>query len=157
MDIEDSIQQLEMVFEGDPWLGTSVLKPLKKIPYECWNEKPENVAHSIAELVLHMIDWRIFVIEKLKDNQSYSIVMNSEMDWRKNVSIATETEKKECLTELINTQEMLITRLVEKPDSWLNEFVLGKDYTNEYMIMGVIQHDIYHLGQINLIYSQLNK
>jgi len=56
----------------------------------------------------------------------------------------------------LNITQMEILELLDtKSDSWLYEFVLGKDYTNEYMISGAIQHDIYHLGQINLIYSQL--
>lgn len=155
MDIEDSIRQLEAIFEGDPWLGRSILKSLKSIPFKFWDVKPEKSKHSIAEFVFHMVDWRVFVVEKLKENQSYSIAMDSEMDWRKDVSIATEREKKECLAELIKTQEEILKLLAEKSDSWLQEFVLGKDYKNEYMVIGVMQHDIYHLGQINLIHSQI--
>ncbi len=155
MNIEDSIIQLEEVFEGTPWYGPSVLKSLKTIPAKLWDGKPENVSHSIAELVYHILDWREFVVQKLKGNEAFSIQMNSEKDWRKNVSIATEAQKTIIIDELTQTQDILLELLETRSDSWMSEFVLGKDYTNEYMIRGLVQHDIYHLGQINMIYSQL--
>ena len=153
MDIEDCITQLEEVFEGQPWFGPSLVDSLEKISVGFWNQKFKNQKHSIAELVWHMIDWRQFVIEKLKDNVSYSIEMNSEADWRKNASVHNDQDKKNLIQALIQSQEEIIRLLDGKPDSWLQEFVSGKDYKNEYMIQGLVQHDIYHLGQINLLYS----
>ncbi|KAA1244825.1 DinB family protein [Aquimarina sp. RZ0] len=155
MDIEDSITQLEEVFEGFPWYGPPILKSLKTIPVLFWDQKMDDDSHSITELVYHMIDWRIFVIEKIKGNELFSIEMNSENDWRKKVFIATEVDKEEILKELTRTQNLLIELLMTKPDSWMNELVDGKDYKNSYMVLGSIQHDIYHTGQINLIYSRL--
>ncbi|TSE09935.1 MULTISPECIES: DinB family protein [Aquimarina] len=156
MDIEDSITQLEEVFEGQPWFGPSILKSLKDIPVEFWDKKPEYVSHSITELVYHMMDWRVFVIEKLKDNESFGIELNSEKDWRRDVLVQTEVQKETILNELIKTQELICELLTTKPDSWMYENSLGNAYKNDYMIRGMIQHDIYHLGQINSIYSQLN-
>jgi len=157
MDIEDVITQLEEVFEGEPWYGPSVLKSLDMIPVALWNNKVEGASHTIAELLYHMIDWRMFVIEKLKENELFSIEMNSEKDWRKHTSISLETEKKEVIDELRGTQDAIKQLLMTKPDTWMYEFVDGKDYKNEYMIMGGIQHDIYHLGQINFVFTQLKK
>ncbi len=157
MDVEDSISQFEEVFEGAPWYGPSLITSLTEIPVEFWDQKLPHTAHTIAELVTHMVDWRIFVIEKLKDNQSYSIEMNSEMDWRNNVSIEDETGKTELITRLTKTQHEILELLDQKPDSWMYEFVLGKDYKNEYMVLGTLQHDIYHLGQINWIYATLKR
>jgi len=155
MDIEDSITQLEETFGGEPWYGPPLLKSLQIIPVGLWDQKPENTPHTITELVYHMIDWRMFVIEKLKENELYNIEMNSEKDWRINISISTEKEKEQVISELNKTQELIKRLLEDKPDSWMYELVDGKDYKNQYMMMGSIQHDIYHLGQINLIYAQL--
>ncbi len=157
MDIEDCITQLEEVFEGEPWYGTSVLKSLELIPVLFWNKNLENSSSSIAKLVYHIIDWRWFIIEKVKNNETFSIELNSEKDWRKNSSVITQEEKEKCIGELIKTQELLCRLVSEKPDSWLYEFAAGKDYSNEYMIRGLLQHDLYHLGQINMLYSKLKK
>ncbi|WP_106791443.1 DinB family protein [Aquimarina sp. Aq78] len=155
MNIKDSIKKYDEVFEGEPWFGNSILKSLEHIPVLFWDKKPKKVSHSISELVYHLIDWRGFVIEKLKGNKAFDIELNSEKDWRKGVLIQNEKEKKKTLEELIETQNIICELLLAKPDSWLNEQVAGRRYRNEYMINGVIQHDIYHLGQINIVYSQL--
>ncbi|PKV49636.1 putative damage-inducible protein DinB [Aquimarina sp. MAR_2010_214] len=155
MNIKDSIKKYDEVFEGEPWFGISMLKSLEHIPILFWDKKPNKVSHSISELVYHLIDWRGFVIEKLKGNKAFDIELNSEKDWRKDVSIQNEKEKKKILEELIETQNIICELLLAKPNSWLNEQVAGRQYRNEYMISGVIQHDIYHLGQINMVYSQL--
>ncbi len=151
MDIEDCITHLEETFIGQPWFGTSFLKSLENISFELWNRKSHGISHTIAELIHHSMDWRLFVIEKVKGNEKYSIEMNSDKDWRPNVSVSTQDEKEALLSELKTTQQTLCQLLEKKPDSWLYEFVLGKEYTNEYMIRGLLQHDIYHLGQINMI------
>jgi len=54
MDIEDSITQLEEVFEGHPWYGPSILRSLEEIPVILWDQKLENGSHTIAELVCHI-------------------------------------------------------------------------------------------------------
>lgn len=64
-------------------------------------------------------------------------------------------KRKKTLQELVETQNIICELLLAKPDSWLNEQVAGRQYRNGYMVNGVIQHDIYHLGQINMVYSQL--
>lgn len=155
MDIEDCITQFEEVFEGQPWYGPPFLKSLEQISVQFWDRKLNTDGHSIAELLFHMLDWRLFVIQKLKDNSTYSIEMNTEEDWRSEVSVKTEKQKDEIINQLKDSQEVIIQLLHKKSDSWLHEFVMGKDYKNSYMIQGAVQHDIYHLGQINLLHNQL--
>ena len=155
MDIEDCISRLEEVFDGQPWFGPSFLSSLKKIPVTFWNQKPKGGVHSISELVVHTMDWKKFVVEKLQDNETYSIEMNSDKDWRPDVSINNQERKDEIIDQIVVLQDTICQLLEGKRDSWLYEFVLGKDYTNLYMVNGTVDHDIYHLGQINLIYSQV--
>jgi len=59
------------------------------------------------------------------------------------------------IAELKKIHDDILEQLNRKPDSWLYEHVLGKEYTNVYMINGLVQHDIYHLGQINVLYHQI--
>ena len=157
MDIEDSIAQFEEVFEGNPWFGNPILQSLRDIPVGFWDKKPEKAPHTIAEIVCHIIDWRGFFIEKLKDNEAFGIELNTEKDWRQGVSVHTETQKQEILEELIKTQGSICRLLTKKPDAWMYEQAIGSTYKNEYMVRGVIQHDIYHLGQIHAVYGQLKR
>jgi len=155
MDIEDSITQFEDFFEGTPWYGPAMLTSLEEIPAEFWDQRIKNASHTITELVYHMLDWRVFFIEKLKGNQLFSIEMNSEKDWRKNIKVTTKEEKQQLLGKLKKSQDVIIELLGAKPDTWMTHVTEGKDYKNEYMTMGAVQHDIYHLGQVNFLYAQL--
>ncbi len=154
MDIEDSISQLQEHFDGKPWFGASIWESLEKIPVAYWDAKPSNANHSIAELVCHMIDWRGFAIERINGNESYSIELNSTQDWREGVSVASAHDKQVMLDEFAQTHEQLCELLAAKPDAWMTELVAGGTYTNEFMIRGVLSHDLYHLGQINLLHQQ---
>ena len=155
MTLENYCNTSNEVFNGHPWYGDSLMASLQNIPLENWNRKPENTSNSIANLVCHMIDWRCFVIEKLKENASFDIELNTSADWRENIRVHTEEEKNKIVSELKDSQEQLMALIKEKKATWLSNKTPGKEYTNEYMLQGVLQHDMYHLGQINLINNQL--
>ncbi|MEW7277201.1 DinB family protein [Aquimarina sp. 2201CG1-2-11] len=155
MNIEEFISRYNEVFEGDPWYGISLCDALHQIPLEFWDRKPEGAAHSVTEYVWHLIDWKKFVIEKVKENKEYTIIMNSSQDWREHVSVNTKDDFNEILGELRRVQQSLCELIVSKEESWFEKRTVGRDYINQYMLEGILQHDIYHLGQLNLIYSQL--
>ena len=155
MSIEEFISRYNEVFEGDPWYGISLCDALHRIPLAFWNQKPEGAAHSVTEYVWHLIDWKKFVIEKVKENKEYTIIMNSSQDWREEVYVSTVEDLDEIFSELRQVHQSLCQLIVSKEENWFNECTVGREYTNEYMLEGVLQHDIYHLGQLNLIYSQL--
>jgi len=155
MSIENFCDTNNEVFNGEPWFGESIVGSLQKVSLEYWTKKPENTTNSIASIVCHMIDWRYFVVEKLKGNASFDIPLNTKEDWRENVVISSEEDKEKIFLELRDSQEELIKLIKEKKDTWLQEITPGKEYTNDYMLQGILQHDVYHLGQINVINSQL--
>jgi len=153
--IQHLIHKLNESFQGTPWFGDSLMPTLKAIDYKLVNKKLTNSNNSIAILVQHLINWRVFAIEKLEGNQCFDIELNSEKDWTK-ITIENENEWNELLKELISTQRKIISILdSQKVDSFLTQITLGKSYNFEYLIEGVLQHDIYHFGQIGLLYAHL--
>lgn len=81
--------------------------------------------------------------------------MNSISDWTK-ININTVSDWIELLNKLISTQNKIIELLEEQMiNNSLEYKVSGKDYSFEYLLNGIIQHDIYHSGQIGLLHSQL--
>ncbi len=141
--------------KGEPWYGISLCEALNQIPLEFWNKKPKGAAHSITEYVWHLIDWKKFVIEKVKENKGYNIIMNSQQDWREQVFVNNVDDFNEVYGELKSVQQSLCELIVSKEESWFKKCTEGRSYNNQYMLEGILQHDIYHLGQLNLIYSQL--
>jgi hypothetical protein len=65
--------------------------------------------------------------------------------------------------ELSLSQEELITELEKREDDeFLEEIVPGREYDYYTMLHGILQHDLYHAGQISilkkaLIYKGLGK
>lgn len=153
--IQNLIDTLEVTFDKEPWFGDSILVKLKTIDYKKVNQKIDN-SNSIALLLKHMIQWRVFVIEKIQGDKDFDIKLNSEMDWPL-VTIDNEIEWFSLIEELKITQAKLVNLISEKSDDYLEEITVGKNYTNRILIEGIIQHDVYHLGQIGLINSLIQK
>ena len=143
------IKRFETVYEGQPWYGSSMLSSLKKIAPELITRSLIPGKKNIAELVRHIVAWRLFLIEHLKGNHSYQIDLDTELDWPPVQGLGWE----ELLEELAESQQTIIELLGGQEDAILKKIMShGKnEYSFRYLIEGVIQHDIYHLGQINLI------
>ncbi len=150
MTIREFVKEHNEVFKGEPWHGESLIGTLERISFRLVNYKPQKGFHSIAELVKHLLVWRKFVLEKLKGNQEYDIELNSQ-DWEEEKLMERKEEWVLLLKELQASQEDLTTWLSGKKEDWLESQTPGKSYTNQYMVMGIMHHTLYHLGQIRLI------
>jgi len=155
MDKEEFVIRYNEIFEGNPWYGVSLCGALSQIPLEFWDQKPKGMLHSVTEYTWHLIDWRKFVIQKIKGNENYDIILNSEEDWRKDVYVRNTEELKIIFNELRRTQQSLCKLILSKENSWFKSDTSGRAYSNQYMLEGILQHDIYHLGQLNLVYCQI--
>lgn len=142
--------QIRRAFEGDAWHGDSVLELLAGVNAATAAARPIKNAHSIWELVLHIAAWDDVVLRrtggtavKLSGKQNFPPVKDtSEAAWRKVVEYVKHTHNE------------LVQVVAAFPDSRLREQVPGKsqDYYNfYYMFSGVVQHELYHAGQIALL------
>lgn len=147
--MEQLIAQLQNAFNGSPWYGDAILQRLTAIDYRKVNTSLA-ASNSIAMLVKHIVNWRIFVLKKLAGDIEFDIVLNDINDWTA-ISIQSEKEWVDLIAELQTTQDNIIKLLRKKDDAFLKTTVPNRTYTFEHMIEGIIQHDIYHLGQIGLL------
>ncbi len=142
--------QIRRAFEGNAWHGDSVLELLADVDAKTAAARPIKDAHSIWEILLHIATWDDVICRRIAgdameptDEQNFPVVKDtSEAAWRQ----AIESTKK--------THNELIKAVAGFPDSRLAEQVPGKDenYHNfYYTISGVVQHEIYHAGQIALL------
>ncbi len=151
MEIKDILQKLKNAFSGEPWFGDSMLEILGKIDFEMANRKAFGDQRSVHRLVLHIISWREFVIQKLAGNDDFEIEMDGEMDWPTKIPPG-ENGWKLTLSKLQESQNHFVQLLENQEDeSILRKKVPGRKYNFEFLLEGVIQHDIYHLGQIGLL------
>ncbi len=148
-------EQLKEAFEGDPWFGRSVKSLLKDVEESIAFEKP-NGEHSILELLWHIIIWREFTINRLRKDEKRSLQYFEDNDWQ----LLVHTDKnlwKKGLKRLDETQSELLEKLQQYDDTILNEIVAGRKYNFRKLLDGIIQHDIYHIGQIAYLTKSLQK
>lgn len=141
---------LQRNWEGPMWHGANLKEILKGISLEKAFQKTGNISHNIYELVKHMYCWRKFVLEHLKGNTSYTVALNSELDWITEYE-QNEASWKEALDELEKNQKALVIAFKEFSDKKLEEFVPGKKFSWYVLIHGSIHHDIYHSAQISIL------
>lgn len=154
--IETIKEQLAIVFDGDPWYGSSITTVLESVDPGRVFDLPGNGMHSIAELVAHMITWREFTERRLREDGDYLPEQEQSFDWQR-----FSGEKKrvwKIMIERLNAnQQNLLTLLDQHDDTLLARTVAGKPYTFHYLLTGLLQHDLYHLGQIVYIQKLLGR
>ena len=142
--------QIRRAFEGEAWHGDSLLELLSGVNAGTAAAKPIKNAHSIWELVLHIAAWDGVALRRtggeavmLTDEQNFPPVKDaSEAAWHKALEGAQRIHNE------------LIKAVAGFPDSRLQEQVPGKteDYYNFfYLFSGIVQHELYHAGQIALL------
>jgi uncharacterized damage-inducible protein DinB len=140
------IEQLKEAYNGNPWFGRAVTELLAEVSEQTAYQKPAG-QHSILELLWHMITWREFTINCLQPSPQMSLAYFEEMDWRA-LDHNNKTLWKQGLEKLEETQAELITLLQDRTDELLEKKVAERDYNFRKVLYGIVQHDIYHIGQI---------
>jgi uncharacterized damage-inducible protein DinB len=142
--------QLRRAFDGDAWHGDSVFEILNGVTATRAAARPIAGAHSIWELVLHIAAWDGAVLQRLGG-------VAVELSGTENFPPVTDAGAaawSSALERVRRVHEELIAAVAALPDSRLDEMVPGKEgahYTFYYMLHGVVQHGLYHAGQIALL------
>lgn len=139
--------QLRRAFEGDAWHGPALLELLEGIDARTASATPLANVHSIWELLLHIEVWDEATLQRLAgrvcqpEGEANFPPVSARTDsmWRKAVSDAKRTHH-----TLMKTVEGL-------PESRLRDQVPGKDYNFYHLLHGVVQHELYHAGQIAIL------
>jgi uncharacterized damage-inducible protein DinB len=153
-EIDFIISQLKDAYAGEPWFGRNVKELLREVAEPTAFIRLNN-QHSILELVWHMITWREFTIYCLKQSPGLTLKYFESLDWRE-IDHSDQSLWADGLRRLDEIQTELIDLLQQQDDSILEQGVRERGYNFRKLINGIIQHDIYHLGQIAFINKALN-
>ena len=141
-------------YQGDPWLGESFEVKLKDVNNSNAFHRPGKDIHSIGEIVAHIIYWRDSLLKHLEGDRGYKGSVKNSDNWPSPEQL--EKEGWASLHKRLETsQKKIVSLLAKQPDSFLSEeYSAGASYA--YLIQGIIDHDIYHLGQIGLVKKMLS-
>ena len=148
-------EQLKDAYEGEPWFGRNIKEIMNEIDEAIVFEKP-NGQHSILELLWHMITWKEFTLTRLQNDNQKSLRYFEENDWRE-LDHSNKTLWQQGLQQFKKLHNELIETIQRQKDELLPQQVGGRKYDFRKLLYGIVQHDIYHLGQIAYIKKMLQK
>ena len=147
-------QELQNVLSGDPWYGSSVYSIIENVSFEAAFEKPPGAAHNIAEIVLHMLAWTEEVMDRMN---GLTAQLPSSGDWPE-TGPPDEQKWHNYVNDLKLVNVNLLGLIAGVEDTQWNEPYKdernsepGAGVNYEALINGLIQHHIYHSGQIALL------
>ena len=146
--------QIRRAFEGEAWHGDSLLEILSGVNAQTAFARPIAGAHSIWELVLHIRTWDEVTIRRANGKAAKP----TDAENFPEVTDAGERAWQEALALLKETHAQLVQTVGAFPDRRLLEAVPGKneDYHNFfYLFSGIVQHELYHAGQIVMLKKAL--
>ena len=138
--------QLEKAFFGGAWHGPSVLESIKNVTFEKASAQVPNT-HSIWEIVLHIDVWQKVVHTRLN---GININPTDEEDWPQ-ITNKDEAAWNNTLINLERNFNALLESVSTFEEAKLNDIVVGKNYSNYFLLHGLVQHYVYHAGQISLL------
>jgi uncharacterized damage-inducible protein DinB len=148
-EIDSIIRNLQNTLEGEPWFGRAVYELLGEIDESKTSVKPNNTEHSLLELLWHMNTWSEFTLAHLENKLADEVTAIEQNDWR---TINPEKHSwKKGMAQLKSVHEKIIGILKKKEDEFLKEPVPNRKFNFRFMLNGLIQHTIYHAGQIAYI------
>ena len=150
-EIQRIADQLRRAYEGEAWHGPSLRELLSSVTAAQAARRPLPGAHTIWELVLHIAAWESIVRRRLGGE---AVEATPEQDWPP-VRDTSDAAWKKTLEELARSHLALRESVAALSDDQLRQKVAGQNYSIYGMLHGLIQHDLYHAGQIALLKKAL--
>ena len=141
-EVERIHDQLERAQRGKAWHGPSIGELLSDVDETSAGWRPGPGVHTIGELVMHVIAWQEEASRRL-DGEARDLP--AEEDWPSTLPWL------EILDRLNASHEALLSRVLELDDSDLDEGTKGRPGSVYDLLHGIVQHNLYHAGQIALL------
>ena len=148
-EIDRILDQLKRAYEGEAWHGPSVKEALAGVTAEQAQARPLRNAHSIWELAQHIAAWEDAGRRRLEGEHAQIAISSSE-DWPPRED-ASEEAWERAKASLDRNHDAFVEAITRVPESRLDEPVFEGMSTVYVTLHGVVQHDLYHAGQIVML------
>lgn len=153
--INDIVQQLNNLDNGDLWLGENFAGKLSQVNDADAFTRALPDLHSPAELLAHLTVWRRINIRRM-NGETVRLEIDDPANWRTNDELRPNGWDM-LKSDFYRSKQEVIDMLSGKEDSYLDTISThyGKDY--KYLLQGLIHHDLYHLGQLGITIKYLQE
>jgi uncharacterized damage-inducible protein DinB len=145
------LDQMDRAFFGDAWHGPALAQLLEGISAEDAARHPIRGVHSIGELVNHIAAWNAIAARRLAGER---VDVTPEVDWP-SAGEADDVEWRRSLDRLMESRARLRSAVEGLSEEQLAEKPEGQKESRYILLHGVIQHDLYHAGQIAILKKAL--
>jgi uncharacterized damage-inducible protein DinB len=146
-EVERIADQLKRAYEGEAWHGPAVTEILEGITAQQAAARPIGGAHSIWEIVLHITAWEGAGRRRLAGERAE---LPDAEDWP-DVGHTGEQAWKQAREALKRVHEELCSAVSALDESRLDQPIVAGMSSVYVTLHGVIQHSLYHAGQIALL------
>lgn len=140
-------EQLQRAFAGRAWHGPSVLELLADVDAAKAAARPIANAHSIWELVLHIAAWDKAGVRRLNGDRA-------DLTDGENFPAVTDTSEEawhQTIESLKRAHRELHYAIESLDDTRLDQPIIAGMSSVYGTLHGIIQHGLYHAGQIALL------
>jgi uncharacterized damage-inducible protein DinB len=142
--------QLHRAFHEGAWHGPSVKQALEGVTAGTALAKPIPSAHSVWELVHHLTAWVTEADATVRGKPYESL--KDEKDWPPVTEISSQAWE-QALARLEQAEASLEESVRFFPPDKLGD----GDRSCYYLVHGIVQHNLYHAGQIVLIKKEASR
>lgn len=137
---------------GDCWIGTNFKETLHGVDAVIAVKSINAHSNSIWQLVFHLTYWRTSVINRLNGTTAPPPFKDFALP-----DILNEENWKQTLLDFENVYHQLRSTILHFKQENLHKPSPRPEQTYYQLMMGCLQHDAYHLGQIVLIKKAVDK
>jgi uncharacterized damage-inducible protein DinB len=143
------LDQLDRAYDRRSWHGTNLRGSIRGLTADLAVWRPRPGRHNIQELVVHAAYWKYAVRRRLTGEKRGAFPLKGSNWFERTIADAGLWKAdvrllEDCHRALRNAVEGLEERVLARTTS-------GSPFDNRALVAGIIAHDLYHAGQIQLL------
>ena len=146
-EIQRIAEQLRRAVDGEAWHGPAVMQILAGVDAPTAAAHPIADGHSLWEILNHVTVWTRVVQRRLNGE---AVEPTGDDDWPP-VSDTGDAAWQAAVAAFRAAQQDLLAKLKSMSNDELGMFAPGQKYSYSFMLHGLVQHHLYHAGQMALL------
>jgi uncharacterized damage-inducible protein DinB len=143
------LTQLDEAYDRRSWHGTNLRGSIRRLtaPDAAW--RPARGRHNIQEIVVHCAYWKYAVRRRFTGEPRASFPLRGS-NWFPRTRIDEQAWREDiCLLDDAHRRLRLV--VAELDVRQMEQTSRGRSVSNRAVLSGIIAHDLYHAGQIQLL------
>lgn len=149
----DMAERIRRTLRGPMWHGPSLFEAIGNLDARGASARPIAGAHSVWELVLHVAVWAEVPLRRLRGDAVNNLSTTD--DFPPMPSEPSARTWTDALQRLESAYTALAEAVTALPPSAIDAPVVAHDYSVATMLQGVVEHGVYHAGQMVLLRRSL--